>query len=123
MKRDMELIRKMLLAIEDHSDAWAPDPLEIDGHTDDEIGYHANLLGDAGLVVGYPEELMGRSGPMYTIRRLTWEGHEFIDVAREDTRWKKAMGVVTEKAGSITFEVLKALLVSYMKSAVGLGPK
>ena len=37
MKRDMELIRKMILLIEDHPSGWAPD-IEIVGYTAQQIG-------------------------------------------------------------------------------------
>jgi hypothetical protein len=55
--------------------------------------------------------------------RMTWAGHEFLDAAREDTRWKKAMDIVRDKGRSVTFEVLKALLISLIKTAVGLDPR
>ena len=51
---------------------------------------------------------------------LTWEGHEFAEAARDETRWEKAMGIVTEKGGAITIDVLKNLLSSLMKAALGL---
>jgi hypothetical protein len=57
---------------------------------------------------------------MATIFKLTWAGHEFCQAAREDTRWKTAMGFVAEKGGSITFAVLTELLASLMRKAVGL---
>lgn len=120
MKRDMELIRKMLIAIEDHPDVYAPDPLKIEGYSDEVIGYHAYLLIDAGLARGDDTTEMGRTSPIAIIFKLTWAGHEFCQAAREETRWKKAMGFVAEKGGSITFTVLTELLASLMRKAVGL---
>jgi hypothetical protein len=38
------------------------------------------------------------------VSRLTWEGHEFLDAARDEKRWKKAMSTVKEKGGTITIE-------------------
>jgi hypothetical protein len=54
------------------------------------------------------------------IYRLTWEGHEFLDAARDDTRWKRAWTIVREKAGSVTVDVLKQVLTSLMKDALAL---
>jgi hypothetical protein len=34
----MDLIRKMVLAFEDHPTGWAPE-LQLDGVTEDQIGY------------------------------------------------------------------------------------
>ena len=33
MKRDLDLIRKIILAIEDHPSGWAPPPLSFPRHT------------------------------------------------------------------------------------------
>jgi hypothetical protein len=97
VKRDMELIRKMLIAIEDNSAGWAPDPLKIEGYSDEAIGYHAYLLVDAGLAKGTDMTTNMSTAPEYMIQMLTWAGHEFCQAAREDTRRKKAMGVVAKK--------------------------
>ena len=51
MKRDLELIRKMVLAIEDAPSGYAPE-LKFEGYTDEQVGYHAYLLLDAGLAKG-----------------------------------------------------------------------
>ncbi len=120
MKRDLELIRKMMLAIEDAPSGWAPQGLKIEGYTDEQVGYHAYLLLDAGFAKGEDATTLGSQSPEGFISRLTWEGHEFADAARDETRWRKAMGVVQEKGGIVTIGVLTQLLVSLMKSALGL---
>ena len=48
MKRDMDLIRAMLLAVEEHPSGFAP-KIELQGYTQEQINYHAYLLGEAGL--------------------------------------------------------------------------
>ncbi len=54
------------------------------------------------------------------ITSLTWEGHEFTEAARDERRWKKAVGIVAEKGGNITLDVMKQLLMSLMKGTLGL---
>lgn len=119
MKRDLDLIRKILLTIEDAPNGYAPD-LKIDGYTDEQVGYHAYLIINAGLAVGDDVSSTGTNSPEGMITNLNWAGHEFAEAARDDTRWKKAMGIVKEKGGSITMDVLKDLLTSLMKGAIGL---
>ena len=119
MKRDLGLIRKMVLAIEDAPSGWAPD-LKFEGYSDAQVGYHAYLLIDAGLAKGEDASTMGSEAPEGFISSLTWAGHEFADAARDEARWKKAMGVVQEKGGSVTIGVLTQLLVALMKGAFGL---
>lgn len=120
MKRDLDLIRKMMLTIEDSASGWAPSELKFDGYTDAQLGYHAYLLIDAGLARGQDASTMGSEAPEGMITSLTWEGHEFAEAARDEGRWKEAMGTVAAKGGNVTLDVLKQLLVSYMKSTFGL---
>jgi hypothetical protein len=119
MKRDLDLIRKMILAIEDHPAGWAPE-LTFDGYTKAQIGYHAYLLIDAGLAKGHDASTIGSEAPEGLITNLTWKGHEFAQAARDQTRWRKAMALVAEKGGSITLDVLTQLLGSLMKGNFGL---
>jgi hypothetical protein len=116
----MELIRKLVLKIEDAPTGYAPDELEIEGYTAEQIGYHAYLILDAGLAEGDRVDHMASDGPEAILRNLTWVGHEFADAARDDTRWKKAMGMVQEKGGSVSLSVLTQLLTALMKGALGL---
>jgi hypothetical protein len=120
VRRDLELIRKMVLAVEDASSGWAPHPLRIDGYADARVGYHAYLLVDAGLAQGQDASTFESEGPEWYITCLTWAGHEFADASRDETRWKSAMGDVREKAGSVTLGVLTQLLTVLMKSALGM---
>jgi len=69
MKRDMELIRKMVLAVEDAPTGFAPHPLKIAGYTKEQVGYHAYLMVDHGLAKGPRVTTLastGRSGSFGT---------------------------------------------------------
>ncbi len=126
MKRDMDLIRKILLAIEAEEGGYASYPLEIEGYSDTQVGYHAYLMIDAGLVDGTIRDFCeddedegeegGPSAPWGRISHLTFAGHDFLDAARDETRWRKARVV----AGEVTLGVLKELLVSYARDQLGL---
>jgi len=117
----MDLIRKMLIAMEDSPSGWAPRPLQIEEYGEETIGYHAYLLVDAGLAKGTDTTSSHCRAPRFDLHTLTWAGHEFCQAAREDTRWNKAKDMVKEKGGAITFEILKELLASLMRGQFGLG--
>lgn len=53
MKRDMELCRKALLAIEDQYTDSSIVNLEVEGYDMATIAYHCGLLYDAGLIKGF----------------------------------------------------------------------
>lgn len=114
MKRDMDLIRKILLAIEAHSEPYRWDvPLTIQGYEEKDICYQVKLLLEAGLIEA---RIITASGGKFScaVNILTWEGHEFMDASRDDSRWEKVKQLVAEKTGSLSFEVLKAGLVQAM---------
>jgi hypothetical protein len=115
MKRDKELIRKLVLAVEDARNGYAPNGIDVEGYTQEQIRYHAYLLLDGGFIEGDRIDNTDSDSPEAIVRNLTWKGHEFADAARDETRWKKAVGIVQEKGGSVTISVLTQLLIELMK--------
>jgi hypothetical protein len=63
---------------------------------------------------------MGSSGPTAQITSLTWAGHDFAATARDDARWRKVMGIVQDKSGAATLEIVKDLLLQVARTGLGL---
>lgn len=82
----MDLVRDILLAIERQQDGWAPETIEVPEYSEEQIGYHVLIMIEGGLVNGQDVTTMGAS-PTGSAARLTWQGHEFLDAARESKRW------------------------------------
>jgi hypothetical protein len=95
--------------------------LDISGRNFEEVCEHILLLGDAGLA---EVRELGRTsdGPSgVVIDRLTMAGHDFLDTARDENRWQKAMTTVNEKGGgAVTIGVLIQILSALMKQSFGL---
>jgi len=114
MKRDMNLIRLLLLRAEGEEE------VDFASYTEEQRIYHSALLVEAGLVDGaIRTDAQGYPNGVATIR-LTWKGHEFLDAARNDSVWQKATGAVRSKGLSLTFDVLKELLTATIRGQVGL---
>jgi hypothetical protein len=118
MKRDMELIRALLLRLEKLPLSPGAmtildgdrEELAIEGYTSNQISYHLDQLKQAGFVYGPEARLM--SG--ITFCGLTWEGHDFLDSVRDPETWKKTKeGVLS--AGGFTVELLKDLAKGFVK--------
>lgn len=114
MKRDMDLARKILLAIEAHPEpcSWNG-PLDFPNYPEKEISYHVKLLKEAGLIEANISIAGGETFICF-VNSLTWEGHEFLEASRDDSRWEKVKRQIMEKTGSLSFEVLKVGLVQAM---------
>ena len=120
MKRDMDLARKIMLELEESPDAIGRTPLRLDleGHTKEEIGYHVMLLQEAGLLEAMSQHHSGPDGFNWFPKRLTWDGHEFLDASREEGRWEKAKKVVKERTGGLAYGMLRMLLQEWGKEAL-----
>ena len=118
MKRDMDLIRKILLAAESDAHGLRP-KLEIQGYTQEEIQYHTFLLGEAGLAKVVNETNFGSKSPEAMFINLTWQGHEFLDSARENQIWNQAKDAIG-KIGGASIPIWTALLTELIKKRLGL---
>ena len=79
------------------------------GHESDErIRYHLQLAVDAGWVAEVGRSVAGPHGV-----RLTNAGHDFIEVARDDCRWRTAKVVVIEETGGQSLAMMRALLTKW----------
>ncbi len=116
MKRDMDLVRKILFKLEENPHGFNNKPLEIDGYSREEIGYHAALMHEAGLIEGIKFTHLQSESPDYLPHCLTWAGHDFLDACRDEGRWTRAKEIFRQLDG-VTFDVAKQVLVNLMTTA------
>ena len=99
----MNLIRQLLLDLENDNSV---DPL---GYDEQNIAYHKALLVESGLAHGDVHTVV--SGEILAlVTRLTWEGHEFLDAARDETGWRRVTQVIGETVGTVSLSLLQKLL-------------
>jgi hypothetical protein len=124
MKRDMDLMRKILLLVEESVEADGSTWLHIgeEGVDAKTMAYQTLLLGEAGLLVVTDEHAdrgtEAEGIPMCLPMRLTWAGHEFLDAARDESTWKTATKTVLQKTGGLMFDVLKQALIKLATDAI-----
>jgi hypothetical protein len=119
MKRDLELVRRILLDIEGDGESHSSWSTLIDqGYAPGAIQYHVQLLHDAGLI--HADELVpGQWWP----ERITWAGHEFLDAARSEEHWSQAIRRVESELGSAPFQVVHDLLVRMARESLERAPR
>jgi hypothetical protein len=117
MKRDMNLIRAVLIETEKLPDDDAMHDIAVQGFTEAEISNHVRLSDEAGFIDA--EDLTTLSGVCWKPKRLTYEGHEFLDSIRSDTVWEKAKALTLKSTGTLTIEGLKIALPHVLKSLIG----
>ncbi|WP_077310047.1 DUF2513 domain-containing protein [Terribacillus halophilus] len=109
MKRDMSIIRDLLLDIESEytEGGFALEVTEEDDYTEEEMNYHLQLMKEAKLIKletvldeeEEEEELL--------IYGLTWDGHELLDSIREEAIWQQLLVKLKREKGSMPFSVLR----------------
>ena len=89
MKRDMELVRLILLKIEEEYRSTAIYNLNISGYDMETVAYHCKILNEAGLISDYGAQYADNSLWSFGVGSLTWEGNDFLDKIRDNSQWKK----------------------------------
>jgi len=124
LKRDLDLCRSILLKIDadpkfngrtghliNDTDQFL---FSFEGHSLEEVDYNLNLLREAGLI-----DAQKTAEPGAIIRKLTWEGHEFLNDTSDPDIWSKtkerARGVA-----NIGFGFLWEIAKAEIKTRLGL---
>jgi hypothetical protein len=119
MTRDMDLVREILLAIDGHERGYAPQQMKFEGFTDEQIGYHVYILGQAGLLEVADVSSIDGSCPRAIPINLTWAGHEFLANAREQSHWLQAKKLM-KGAGEGSFQIWQSILTKVVMNSLGL---
>jgi len=149
MRRDKELIRKLLLIVEAPEShlQMSRDPFERHDVPPKPTGYvrienpggmdnitaHFDLLIEAGflrggLVEGEPEFDQHRDGIvaqcfLFNDLTITWNGYEFLDSIRDPEVWKRTEAAAAKVGGvglSVLLELAKAVAKQLVKERLGL---
>jgi hypothetical protein len=102
MERSLDLVRQILLEIESKGSYTNWFDIDIEEYSPEQMDYHLELMLEAGLIA--TRTMLREPQRLYPVR-LTWEGHEFMDVARDQEAKEIMAG-----AGLYSFEMLKQVL-------------
>jgi hypothetical protein len=118
----MDLIRAVLLMV-DQSERPELDQLpEIDGVSEERAMYHVRLMIDAGFIVALDGTTT--DGEFYQDLSLTWYGHEFLETVRDQEVWAKTKDGA-KRVGSwsvgVIGDIAKAVITAKLHS-LGIVP-
>jgi hypothetical protein len=121
MKRDMELVRKILLAMEAEPSGSGPMYPQIEPYDLDMICHHIFIMGTGGLIE------MSAEAPKSdgAVRRasalnLRWAGYEFLDASRDEGVWQEAKKRTSTLGGAVTIAVMVEVLKDIALRKLGL---
>jgi hypothetical protein len=117
MKRDMNLVREIMLQLRDFEHSYAPD-IKVVGYSEEQIGFHSLLMYEAGLIDAVLDGSLALEHSADP-RRLTWAGYEFIDNAQDPKVWGQAKEAV-DKLGAVSFSVWASVLATLVGKNLGI---
>jgi hypothetical protein len=121
MKRDMDLVRKIMIAVEEGDPAGLRRrPMSVEGYEPAIVAGHVKIMHQAGLVEAFISEPDGQPPRVAMVYGLTWGGHEWLEVTRSETIWAKTKQWAAEKGGGASFEVLKTIALKLVLTQLGL---
>lgn len=121
MKRNMDLIRDILLSVEETTTPntkWVYRyvenvPQALRKYTQEEVEYHVALCADSGLICGV---IIYNGGFWIDVSDLTPAGHDFLSNIRSGDVWKKIVSV----AGSASLPAIIDFAEKIVRSQLGL---
>jgi hypothetical protein len=119
MKRDMDLVRQIMLNVEGMP-AGPPIQYPVGEIEDRVLLAHLEMLISAGLVSGKISQSLGSRGDVIIISGLTWEGHEWIETVRRDDIWSQVKDLLMGQGGVLTYELTKAVAGQLVRKRLGL---
>ena len=126
MKRDLDLIRAIMLTLEENMEygknfqsAKLFEIMKGESLTLEKLAYHIGLLVEGRFI--QVKELKFKSGEptVYLINTITSQGQDFIDTIRQDTTWNK----IKEQAyaiGGFSLSLLVDIGKEYLKKQIGI---
>jgi hypothetical protein len=124
VKRDMELIRSILLAIQSKSNLNY-EPIPSTGVDELLFGRHMEMLYNEGLIEAIDGSSVDNPVPNILVKDLSWSGHDFAGSIEKDEWWQKIKEQIGPSAlASLSIKTIKDLslawVTSHIKGIIGL---
>lgn len=107
MKRDLDLIRLILLASEQSEGAIGCSALSECCGDIGRLAFHVELMQSKGLLVASIMRDAFRNPIDVTVERLTWEGYDYLDAIRSARVWDKAKASMMGAIGEVSLSLAK----------------
>ena len=125
MKRNLDLIREILIKAEEADGGISDCDLVNDKYTIAEVAFNVELMRERGLIEASIDHA-GLNDKPYSvdIDRITWEGYDYLDAIRSRKVWEKARQAISAAVGDTSLSVVKEtcqmVAQSLIKQQLGL---
>lgn len=115
MKRDLDLIRDIMLRIEasNKTSFMAPDFMDLCDN-ENTLYYNIHLMYQAGFIDAFDVSSCGFVFPQYQIQWLSNSGCEYLDSVRNNSVWAKTKTALKSVGGNASLEVVKNIASRFL---------
>ena len=121
MRRDYDLMRLILMDVEDKCDGKRPVEIDLSDadYSAEQVSYHVRQLHDSGYVRG--QIVGGRIGPepgRWVVFDLTSSGHDFLEAIRSNAVWNTIKARLQSNGLTVALDTIKKLAIKIGESAL-----
>jgi hypothetical protein len=118
MKRDLDLMREILLTIEaSNGPVYLPLPADPPRPPGD-VALQVQLLKDAGYIQAEFSPIRESLDIVGAIIRMTNSGYDYLDTVRNPKVWNETKSVLEKIGGSAALEVVKEIAAKFMAELI-----
>lgn len=114
MQRNLDLIRWILIEVEANNDPNEYVTPVVEGFPEVEVCHHIALMAQAGLISAVDRSAIGVY--FWAAGQLTFQGHEFLECARDEALWNAVKSQAADACGGTIFEVIRDTLLERQRA-------
>ena len=119
MRRDMDLVRRILIAMEESDDGIVDgEALVSDAHDLRSVAHHFEIMQQAEFLSATVCDTVSGEVVSAFADGLTWKGHDFLASVRSDRVWAKIKLALTKSIGSASLDTIKSVGVKIGTAAL-----
>ena len=108
MKRDLDLVRSILIYVENAGGEVDADDMATERWPIETVAYHVRLMAHHGLVdVSQDFRDMNGDTIELAVAGITWDGQDYLDSLREPKVWDRVKKTLASTVGSTTLDVVR----------------
>lgn len=118
MKRDMDLVRSILLTIESQPDSKPIPFLQVEGYDSETVAYHCEIMYQNGLLLHFSGQKVGIGEyGFWEVSGITWEGYDYLDKIRDNTIWDKTKAAIKKKGLPLVIDTIKTVSTAFITAS------
>lgn len=118
MKRDMAIIREILLQCEQARSGFDLSSVCTSQDERDLYAYHVQLLDDGEYIIANVKRTAGGHAITVYIERMTWAGTELLESLRNESVFKETMKRLAKTAGAFSVSLIQSIAAEELKKLV-----